>query len=88
VEKLHQLVTDLRSDLQQPDLPFIAGELGRWNPDYTGIRKEMEQIPEVIPNAHLVSTAGLTADDTHHFDRSSVRELGKRLAEKFLEVRK
>lgn len=38
---LNTLVADLRSDLGIPDLPFIAGEIGRWNPDYSHIVEKL-----------------------------------------------
>lgn len=83
---LNKMVTDLRWDLGVPELPFIAGEIGRWNPDYIHIVKQIAQIPDSIPNAWLVSSEGLTNIDKYHFDAHSQRILGKRYAEKFMEI--
>ena len=83
---LNTLVADLRSDLGIPDLPFIAGEIGRWNPDYSHIVEKIALIPDSIPYAGLVSSEGLTNIDEFHFDTRSQRELGKRYAKKYLEL--
>ncbi len=38
------------------------------------------------PKRHVVSASGLTGTDQWHFDLASQRELGRRYAEKMLEV--
>lgn len=83
---LKKMVTDLRKDLGAPDLPFVAGEIGRWNSDYIHIVKQIALIPDRIPNAWLVSSEGLANIDKYHFDAHSQRILGKRYAEKFMEI--
>lgn len=86
LKHLNKFVTDLRNDLNVPALPFIAGELGRWNSDYSHIVKRIALIPDSISNAWLVSSEGLTNVDKFHFDTKSQRELGKRYAEAFLKL--
>lgn len=83
---LNKLVTDLRKELGVPNLPFIAGEIGRWNPTYGQIVKKIALIPDSIPYAGLVSSEGLTNIDEFHFDAASQREFGKRYARKYLEL--
>ena len=83
---LNKLVTDFRSDLGIPDLLFIAGEIGKWNPDYSHIVKRIATIPDSISYASLVSSEGLTNIDNFHFDSKSQKILGERYAKKYLEI--
>ncbi|WP_163411490.1 sialate O-acetylesterase [Flavobacterium ajazii] len=80
LEKLKELVASLRKDLNAPNLPFVAGEIGRFNKeDY--INKIINTIPNEIENSAAVSSEGLTDKGDHlHFDSPSARELGKRYA--------
>ena len=84
VGKVEQIVADLRADLGLSDaVPFVAGELL-----YSGCcaahNPLLQQLPGVIPNAHVVSAAELTPLDNAHFDLESQRELGRRYAEAML----
>lgn len=83
---LNKFVNDLRTDLETPDLLFIAGEIGRWNPDYLNIVKRIAVIPDSISHSGLVSSEGLTNIDEFHFNSASQRKLGKRYAMKYLEM--
>ncbi|MEP5339025.1 MAG: sialate O-acetylesterase [Algibacter sp.] len=84
---LNKLTEDYRTDLNSPDLPFICGQLGLWNPEYKHIRNEISKIETTIPNAFLVSSDGLTNFDEHHFNSKSQRLLGTRYAAKYLEIK-
>ncbi|MDO5968767.1 sialate O-acetylesterase [Flavivirga aquimarina] len=84
---LNKLIADYRADLNSPDLPFICGQLGFWNPEYEHIRNEISKIEATIPNAFLVSSDGLTNFDEHHFNSKSQRLLGLRYAKKYLEIK-
>lgn len=79
--KLKVLIANLRRDLNMPNLPFVAGEIGRFNKeDY--INKIVNTLPDEVENTAVVSSEGLTdKGDQLHFDSSSARELGKRYAE-------
>lgn len=81
IEKLTALIQRLRSDVQQPELPFIAGELGYFlRDDY--INKVLQQLPAKVSHTDVVSAKDLThKGDNLHFDTPSARELGKRYAE-------
>lgn len=88
---VQQLVEDLRADLTLgDDVPFLAGELphesacGNHNP-------LVNQLPDRITNAHVVSAEGLELDpaDTAwymHFGRDAQVEFGERYEAKFVEV--
>ncbi len=81
MEKLNTLVFRLRTDLQQPTMPFVAGEIGYFNKtDY--INPVINQLPQNVPYTAVVSAKGLTdRGDSLHFNTASARELGKRYAQ-------
>ncbi|GGA70748.1 hypothetical protein GCM10008015_09460 [Flavobacterium palustre] len=81
LSKLKTLVANLRRDLNMPDLPFVAGEIGCFNKaDY--INKIVNTLPDEVENTAVVSSEGLVdKGDQLHFDSPSARELGKRYAE-------
>lgn len=83
---LRTLIKDYRADLDKPDLPFIAGEIGRWNLTYANIVKQITMIPDSIYKAYLLSSEGLGNIDEFHFDSNSQRILGNRYAEKYIEI--
>jgi hypothetical protein len=92
--KLLQLVDDLRADLAQQDLPFIActiGEMG--DPTKLADKAAMNQILLALP-AKRAATACVDARDlkTHigdsvHFDTSAQNEIGRRFAAKLHDLR-
>jgi hypothetical protein len=100
-EKLPHLVTDIREDLNNPELPFIAGDLGSffgynlsaphnlddWRRRIEQVRTVLSQLPETVKATAFVSSAGLedTGDKTH-FNRDALIELGKRYAAAFEEL--
>jgi len=46
------------------------------------------KLPDVIPTAHVISSKGcMVRTDSLHFNSVGVRELGKRYAEKMLELK-
>ncbi|HRH94783.1 MAG TPA: sialate O-acetylesterase [Prosthecobacter sp.] len=88
--KLLKLVDDLRADLGEPDLPFIActiGEMG--DADKLAGKAAMNKILLDLPSKRS-HTACVDARDlkTHigdnvHFDTAAQNEIGKRFAEKY-----
>jgi peptidoglycan/xylan/chitin deacetylase (PgdA/CDA1 family) len=81
LEKLTTLINRLRVDLQQPDLPFIVGEIGYFNKQ-NHINEKLQQLPKKVGHTAVVSAEGLThKGDNLHFDTPSARELGKRYAQ-------
>jgi hypothetical protein len=80
LEKLKTLINRLRNELHQPDVPFVAGEIGHFIKD-DFINKVIHQLPQQVPNTAVVSAKDLTDKGDHlHFDTPSARELGKRYA--------
>ncbi len=77
----NNLLNDL--NLDATSVPLIAGEVV--NADQGGICASMnniiDQLPETIPTAHVVSSKGCTTGRDHlHFDAPGYREFGKRYA--------
>ena len=96
--QLMNLVSNLRMDLDAPEVPFIAGEIsylrkGEWSAVFNEM---LHTIPEFIYKSAWVSSEGLpTLDpltsskrkpDWTHFNREGQLELGKRYAEKAIEM--
>lgn len=70
-------------DLQAADVPLIAGEVV--NADQQGkcaaMNQAIDALPQTIPTAHIVSSAGCTCRQDHlHFTPEGYRELGRRYA--------
>ena len=92
-KRLEKLVADLRADLGQPQLPFVAGQLA---PEYgtakehsapdrleriKSVRAALSGLPERVSGTAFVSSDGLkTKGDRVHLDRASCIKLGKRYA--------
>ena len=88
--KLDQLVQDLRTDLESPDVPFIVGTLadsakGAGVPQ---INNALRTLADRVPHAGCALAAGLTMSaDNVHFDAASYREFGRRYAAEWLRVK-
>jgi hypothetical protein len=88
--KLTDLIARLRNELNAPDVPFIAGQMGRFaEAPWTDAQKQVDlahrNLPGKDPRAVFVSSEGLNhKGDKVHFDAASYREFGRRYAEAFL----
>lgn len=83
--RVNQLVTDVRNDLGIGNVPFIAGELP-YPACCASHNTLIRQLPSVISNAHFVTAEGLNIHDQYHWDSAGVREMGRRYANKMLEL--
>lgn len=88
-ERLDQMIRDLRAEVGDDQLPFVAGELGHFlqrerdgKPSYWPVVNEhLNALPGKTPKTAVVSAKGLAAkSDQVHFDSASLREFGKRYA--------
>jgi alpha-L-fucosidase 2 len=75
--------------LKAEQAPLLAGEVV--NADQGGVCASMNKIiaglPDVIPTAHVISSAGCTAGGDHlHFNAAGYRELGRRYAAEMLSL--
>ena len=83
-----QIIADLKSDLGLGDIPFLAGEMlyAEYNSCCSAHNAEVNKLPGLIPNAHVISAAGLPGADVAHFTSASYRTLGERYGQKMLEL--
>jgi hypothetical protein len=68
LEKLSLLIENLRSDLDTPELPFVAGQIK--NPSVP-INLQIAKLPETVAATGVASSEGLTTMDRAHFDAES-----------------
>jgi hypothetical protein len=97
-KRLGTMVSDLRTHLSAPTLPFVAGHLGTFivesNPNGTPnlwrqINTEIDTLPSKVANTAVVSSEGLGhKGDRLHFDTTALREFGKRYAESMQHLQK
>ncbi len=90
-ERLAKMVSDLRADLEAPELPFVVGELGEFLtnrkkqaplPRANEVNAALRDLPKHVAHTGFVSAHGLTdKGDELHFDSKSQREFGKRYAD-------
>ncbi len=91
--KLLKLIDDLRSDLDMPNLPFIACTIGEMRPDGEGRRnsemnKLLLSLPAKRPYTACVDARDLKGHigDNVHFDTNSQNQIGQRYAEKYFQM--
>ena len=84
-ENLKTMVANLRRELNEPDLPFICGELSL-RPDFVDFNnKVIRNIKDYIPFSDFVTAEGTQLlEDNIHYDAKSAALLGDRYAEKIL----
>jgi hypothetical protein len=85
VEKVREMVTDLRTDLELGDVPFLAGEVlyGGCCSSHNPI---VNRLPDQVSNSFVISADGLAGMDTAHFDLVGQRTFGARYGERMIEV--
>jgi hypothetical protein len=85
LDQLKTLVANLREDLGDDNLPFVAGQI---RPDEKSkpINAEIAKLPEVAAHTGVALSEGLTMFDGTHFDTKSQIELGKRYAKEMLKL--
>jgi len=84
IDKLKALVEELRSDLNAPNLPFVAGQVN----NVKAINDQIAELPKKVPFTGFVSAEGLKAMDRWHFNAESMKLLGKRYAEEIIKLQK
>jgi hypothetical protein len=82
-----ELIKDL--SLRAENVPLLAGETV--NADQQGatasVNTIIAELPKVLPNSYVISSKGCECRSDHlHFTPAGYRELGKRYAEKMLEL--
>ncbi|MFZ6009237.1 MAG: sialate O-acetylesterase [Bacteroidota bacterium] len=85
--RVADVVGKLKADLRLGDVPFLAGELlASAGACCSSHNVEVNKLPEVMPNAHVISSSGLVGTDVAHFTSASYRIFGQRYAEKMLQL--
>jgi hypothetical protein len=77
IDKLTNLVFNLRNDLDKPNLPFVAGEVKEGLPQ---INSQINLLPGLVPFSGVAGSSGLSLIDEFHFDNASQKLLGQRYA--------
>ncbi|MES1223601.1 MAG: sialate O-acetylesterase, partial [Bacteroidota bacterium] len=89
LSQLSELITRFRTLVGNPNLPFVAGELGRFLKTSDNINQQLVLLPQQVSNTAVASSDGLTdKGDQLHFDSPSANELGKRYAAKMIALQK
>ena len=89
---LNTFADALRSQLGQPDLPFLIGEVFDNNGGRDNLRREQTEAAQEIDHAVFVSSEGLTPIDGDnsaggtHFDTASVIVLGRRFGSAMAQI--
>ncbi len=81
--RLTQMFKDIRSDLGQPDLPIVVGQLGEFvQRRYVEIvRTALTHLPANLPRVGFADSKGLGhKGDSLHFSAEAEQELGRRYA--------
>jgi hypothetical protein len=88
--RLRTLITRFRTELGDPELPFIIGQLGQfnqWSAAKLRVDSAQRAIAATMPYVAYVNSNGLHhRGDTLHFDAASARELGRRYAATYLRI--
>ena len=85
--KLAKLIGRVRLLTGQPNLPVVAGELGRYKAVYEPINAELRKLPAMVLHTALATSEGLTdKGDQTHFDGPSANAYGRRYAVQMLEL--
>jgi hypothetical protein len=94
-DRLRAMIEAFRTDLAQPDLPFIACTIGEMKEEPTlSNLKAMNDIqlalPKRVPQTACVDARDLKTHigDSVHFDTAAQNEIGKRFAAKLAEMQK
>ena len=89
--KLHDLVARFRKELNAPEVPFIAGQMGQfkerpWNDAKNKVDAAHRTLPEKVRRSAFVNSDGLEhKGDKVHFSAAAFRELGERYAKVYLQ---
>jgi hypothetical protein len=90
--KLHALIARFRAELGVPNVPFIVGQLGKfedspWSEFKAMVDRAHRELPGNVPHTAFVSAEGLKhKGDKVHFDADSYREFGRRYADAYLKL--
>ena len=90
--RLSDLIQRLRGEVGDPELVFIAGQMGRfperpWDEHRMAVDAVHQSLPKRVKKTAFVSSERLShKGDNVHFDAASYRELGRRYAKAYLNL--
>ena len=88
--RLAKMISDIRADLDAPNLPFVVGQIGEFlygrGPEHSPyarvVNEALAKLPESVPVTGCAKSKGLKdKGDQLHFDAAAQRELGRRYAD-------
>ncbi len=91
-QALHELIARFRRDLDAPDVPFIIGQLGKfddrpWDEARTAIDAIHRATPAAVARTAFVSSEGLSnRPREEHFNSAGYRQFGRRYAKAYLDL--
>ena len=83
-EKLKSIIHQLRKDLKNDKLIFIAGELNKDNPKNIRFKTMLARLETEVFNAGSVKSQGTKTKDGKHFYNEGLKIMGNRYAEKLI----
>ena len=87
--KLEELINRIRTVTNNPSLPFVAGELGRYKEQYRHINKELAKLPAIVKYTEVASSKGfIDKGDSTHFNSASAEKYGVRFAKAMKRLQK
>ena len=85
--RLKAVVDGLREEFNDPDLPFVAGQLCPEFKNAPYFNPEIVKIGQVIPDAYCATSEDCkSVGDGTHFDRESLIKMGERYADIILDA--
>lgn len=91
-QRLRSLIERFRAELGAPSVPFLIGQLGRfegraWTDAYLQVDAAHRRVAAEVSNVAYVSSEGLGDNgDNLHFSAEAAREFGRRYAEAYLKL--
>ena len=85
-EKLKSIIHQLRKDLKNDKLIFIAGELNKDTPKNIRFKSMLARLETEVSNAGSVKSVGTKTKDGTHFDNEGLKIMGNRYAEKLISI--
>lgn len=80
LSRIEILIHAFREAFDQPDLPFVAGQISEDREGRTLFNEMLNRLPDFIPNTAVISSEGTKTFDGVHFDSGSQILLGERYA--------
>ena len=82
--KLIELVNNLREDLGNKELPFVAGQINKIDL----INNQIAALPENVAYTSFISSEDLVTQDKWHYNTASQLKMGERYADEILALQK